>query len=85
MSLEDFVQILLSALDSPTKPESDVIVAIDFGTSRTGVTWGVRNKVITELLEVQPMEGAGILNETDKKTPTSILMSSTDQTVISFG
>lgn len=60
--------------DSYTKSSDDIIVAIDFGTSRTGVAWGYRGKIPQEKIEIEPLEGSGILNERVRKTPTSILL-----------
>lgn len=65
---------------------NDIIVAIDFGTSRTGVVWGIRKNIPNEHLEVQPLDGAGIITEDDKKTLTAIILSKdNDHHPIAFG
>lgn len=65
----------LNQQDSYARSGNDIIVAIDFGTSRTGVVWGLRQNIPTEDLEVQPLDGSGVLHENDKKTLSAILLS----------
>lgn len=61
--------------DTFVASDKDIIVAIDFGTSRTGVVYGIRKSITIESLEVQPLEGAGVVYENDKKTLSAILLS----------
>lgn len=71
--------------DSYMASENDIIVAIDFGTSRTGVVFGFRKCIFTEDLEVQPLDSAGVINENDRKTLTAILISRNHYMPIAFG
>lgn len=85
MSLcEKFEKIKLYDTYSPS--ENDIVVAIDFGTSRTGIVWGIRKYIPNEDLEVQPLDGTGVITEDDKKTLTAILLKNNDNyDPIAFG
>lgn len=69
---EKFAKIKLQ--DTYEVSGNDIVVAIDFGTSRTGVVWGIRKFIPNEDLEVQPLDGTGVITEDDKKTLTAILL-----------
>lgn len=76
----------LKLIDTFPKLPEDIIVAIDFGTSRTGVVWGIRDKIPNQELEVQHLEGVGFFSQQDKKSPTAILIrSENDITPIAYG
>lgn len=66
--------------------DGEVIVSIDYGTSRTGVIYGTRRKIKQNDLELLPLERIGVIGENDKKTLTAILLNrNRDYTPIAFG
>lgn len=81
---DDFERLLIDDVSSEIS-NNDIIVAIDFGTSRTGVVWGIRSSIPQRELEVQPLDGTGVLNEADKKTHTAVLINSINESPIAFG
>lgn len=70
--------------------DNDIIVAIDFGTSRIGVAWCIIRDSLDPIqhhhIEVQPLDGTDSLTGNNKKTFSAILLSKQDDyKTIAFG
>lgn len=61
-----------------------VIVAIDFGTSRTAYAW-TQSGIERAVIEVGTPEGSGALSKHDAKTPTNLLLDGDATKVVAFG
>lgn len=72
------------SLEDPNH-RNNVIIAIDFGTSRTGVVWGNKEEVSSDKLIVQPLETNAVLHNEDKKIPTMVLLDYKTKKVKAFG
>ncbi|GMH33951.1 hypothetical protein BSKO_01785 [Bryopsis sp. KO-2023] len=66
-----------------TPEEGDLVVAIDFGTSRTAVAYTIVVEGDNEVVNVLTISGAGGFVRNDYKTPTSVLIQNGE--VLSFG